>query len=492
MGEKLRGTRAFRHTVQDYAQAAHKHHFASLLLIVVVLLTHFYMGSLPIAPGFSYADAVCLASIAGAVAVLCAQERLSDARTRNRALRCATACAALFFVLMQTVSFAIPEQALRGVSAAAMGVYISLVAVFWFDYFIDESMETCAFSLSICLTGGCALSWFLLGMSQDRFIVGYTLAIFLAGFLLELALRSKESGRAASPGEAGRAYTAKSPDGFGHAAALLGSIFLLCFAAMLSLAYVGTQSWHSNELWLVVLPAVLIVSSAALFFEKMETGALLYIALILAVASVLLSSFFDLEASFLFMLATNELVITVSLSILFMLALAKKQTQAPPRRAGALLLLVMFFGCICGKFAGDFTLQVSISHFQEAVAIAVVVALIACVSVALSSKSLARVVHVRFSKTQAQEEDRILQEENRLKAFAEEKGLGAREYEALCLLAEGCSAKEVAERMFVANGTAKAHIRHVYQKLDVNNRESLLEVVENARKTGALHGSGRC
>ena len=35
----------------------------------------------------------------------------------------------------------------------------------------------------------------------------------------------------------------------------------------------------------------------------------------------------------------------------------------------------------------------------------------------------------------------------------------------------------------MAHGTAKAHIRHVYQKLDVHAREELFELVETEKGT---------
>lgn len=359
-------------------------------------------------------------------------------------------------------------------SAIALGGLIALVAAFWFDYFANESMEVIAFSLSVCLAGSCVLSWFLLGMSLDRFVAGYVLAIVLSGFLLEMALESRGNGGSARE----REDDARSS--FNSAAVLLVAIFLLCFAAMLSLTYTGTQLWHDNEIWLVVLPAALIVCLAALFLNKFETGVLLYIALILAVAGALLSAFFSVDPLILFVIATNELTITASLSILIMSGLAKGSSRAP-HEVGALLVVVMFVGCICGRLCGELTISFGGSSVRGIVSIAVVIALIVAVSAALSSRPLAGVVRYRFRKTEKRAEDQQKSEEENLKAFAAEKGLGAREYETLCLLAEGCSAREVAEKMFIANGTAKEHIRHVYQKLEVSDRDTLLDVVKRAR-----------
>ena len=51
----------------------------------------------------------------------------------------------------------------------------------------------------------------------------------------------------------------------------------------------------------------------------------------------------------------------------------------------------------------------------------------------------------------------------------------------LRLLAEHKSAGDVEHELGVANGTAKSHIRHVYQKLDIHSREELFALVERAR-----------
>lgn len=59
--------------------------------------------------------------------------------------------------------------------------------------------------------------------------------------------------------------------------------------------------------------------------------------------------------------------------------------------------------------------------------------------------------------------------------------LSQREEEVLLLLAQHKTARDIEQELCVANGTAKAHIRHVYQKLGIHTREELFERVEKAR-----------
>ena len=48
--------------------------------------------------------------------------------------------------------------------------------------------------------------------------------------------------------------------------------------------------------------------------------------------------------------------------------------------------------------------------------------------------------------------------------------LTVRESEILQLIANGCHVKEVADMLLIANSTVSAHIKKIYQKLDIHNR----------------------
>lgn len=63
-------------------------------------------------------------------------------------------------------------------------------------------------------------------------------------------------------------------------------------------------------------------------------------------------------------------------------------------------------------------------------------------------------------------------------ALARERGLSPRETEVLRLLAQGKSLSGVARELFIAEGTAKAHTQHIYEKTGVSRRQELLELVE--------------
>lgn len=66
-------------------------------------------------------------------------------------------------------------------------------------------------------------------------------------------------------------------------------------------------------------------------------------------------------------------------------------------------------------------------------------------------------------------------------ALASDCNLSQREEEVLFLLAQRKTARDIEQELCVANGTARAHINHVYQKLGIHTREELFARVEKAQ-----------
>lgn len=58
------------------------------------------------------------------------------------------------------------------------------------------------------------------------------------------------------------------------------------------------------------------------------------------------------------------------------------------------------------------------------------------------------------------------------------RNLSPRETEVLKLLAQGKSLTVVANELFIAKGTAKAHTRHIYEKVGVNSRQELFDILK--------------
>jgi len=61
--------------------------------------------------------------------------------------------------------------------------------------------------------------------------------------------------------------------------------------------------------------------------------------------------------------------------------------------------------------------------------------------------------------------------------LARSHALTQREEEVMLLLTQGKSISDIERELFIANGTAKAHVRHIYKKLDIHSRNELLDMV---------------
>ena len=65
----------------------------------------------------------------------------------------------------------------------------------------------------------------------------------------------------------------------------------------------------------------------------------------------------------------------------------------------------------------------------------------------------------------------------RIESLGEAYGLTKKEIEVVRLLAMGKNNNSIANDMFIAEGTVKAHIQHVYQKTGVHSRKDLFELI---------------
>ena len=76
--------------------------------------------------------------------------------------------------------------------------------------------------------------------------------------------------------------------------------------------------------------------------------------------------------------------------------------------------------------------------------------------------------------------DEAFDAQGRLDGFARAHGLTQRETEILALFTEGRSMPYIAEKTYVSENTVKTHVRHIYAKCGVHNKQELIDLVEDA------------
>lgn len=143
-----------------------------------------------------------------------------------------------------------------------------------------------------------------------------------------------------------------------------------------------------------------------------------------------------------------------------------------------LLVFTQFFAKTLGVFLSD-----ACSSELSAVGlgglfpiIAIVLVLLASV-VMLSEKSIFSRWGTASSAAGDPEEGMLDSMKLRIEDLSTSYGLTQREIEVLHLLAQGKTNAQIGQDMFIAEGTVKAHVQHIYQKLDVHSRKELLALL---------------
>ena len=108
----------------------------------------------------------------------------------------------------------------------------------------------------------------------------------------------------------------------------------------------------------------------------------------------------------------------------------------------------------------------------------VIILVVAATMILFSERELSSRWGMTFLGEEAQDDGVIVKRQelaNRCQETARACGLSPREEEVLLLLAQHKTVGSIERELFIANGTAKTHIRHIYRKLDIHSRDELIE-----------------
>ena len=111
----------------------------------------------------------------------------------------------------------------------------------------------------------------------------------------------------------------------------------------------------------------------------------------------------------------------------------------------------------------------------------VIILVVALTMILFSEKELSSRWGVTFLGGSDAEGDTVIVKKqelaNRCHETAKRYQLSQREEEVLLLLAQRKTVGAIEKELFIANGTAKTHIRHIYRKLDIHSRDELVELL---------------
>lgn len=139
-------------------------------------------------------------------------------------------------------------------------------------------------------------------------------------------------------------------------------------------------------------------------------------------------------------------------------------------------------GVFAGSMAGNFICShLTLTHqMLSLIALGATMAVLFSYMFVLREEDLALMIEEPESEAAGEDGVESAQDkfDSRCNAIAKEYGLTERELEVMQLMAKGRSNKRIQEELYISRGTCSTHIRHIYQKLDIHNRQDLIDLIE--------------
>jgi DNA-binding CsgD family transcriptional regulator len=111
----------------------------------------------------------------------------------------------------------------------------------------------------------------------------------------------------------------------------------------------------------------------------------------------------------------------------------------------------------------------------------VVVLVVLATMILLSERELSSKWGISFRQGAMEQEQDVMRQHllaDVCTRLATEHNLSSRESEVLLLLARQRELTDIETELFIAKGTVKAHVQHIYQKLNIHSRQELYELLE--------------
>jgi DNA-binding CsgD family transcriptional regulator len=168
-----------------------------------------------------------------------------------------------------------------------------------------------------------------------------------------------------------------------------------------------------------------------------------------------------------------------------------KQSVSPIFVYG-ILAVVYLLPNVIGDIAASFLLSVSANTVPILVGGALMtIAVAAGVIVILFIKNKDPDVRIR-SEEQAAAQDRknmiphdeaLSQKDEHFVSFCTQYGLSKMESEVISLYSQGRSVRTISAKLFISESTTRTYIQRVYAKLNIHNRQKLLDILDEVKET---------
>lgn len=174
----------------------------------------------------------------------------------------------------------------------------------------------------------------------------------------------------------------------------------------------------------------------------------------------------------------------VDILIWSLIAYVMKYKEISANWASSITTIWLIVGQIVGLFIGLFSAAI-LPGLQGLASLSAIMifALMLCALFATSSQNIRTgwgMVHPSETDSDTSSFDHCCQ------IIAKENNLTVREMEVFTYLAKGFPRKYICEKLVIADGTVKTHIRSIYQKLNIHSRQEAMKLVESSMANFAI------
>lgn len=243
----------------------------------------------------------------------------------------------------------------------------------------------------------------------------------------------------------------------------------------------GTQfgiAYHAAA-FVVVVAAVSYAYALFAFKERFGFGHLYRMIFLMGLASVLLLPTATSDVAAVLGYACS--VVMYHLVFLFVWVIAASAFRNRPEDAPGLFGLV--YGCwslgsLVGAYSGSQTVGYAADGSIHAIVFAAALAAAVGYAAVFTEADANALVRIMPFKRKTPFKDKCL-------AVAQAYKLSPRETEIAMLIAQGRDSAHIEKKLFLSRSTVQTHRMHLYQKLDIHNRQELLDIIEAAEAAGA-------
>lgn len=370
--------------------------------------------------------------------------------------------------------------ALRGLAGALLGLSGGAASVAWGVRFEGLApARRCAASFAVT-----AIACLLAAFAQWRGVDALLLLAVGAASALSFALFALSALR----GEDALDLPARPLSGLGRAyGRIAGSYFLfgLVFSMMIMQFLIAQHGRALSWTWLLGLGGIAVAGLAVAVGRAVSRSQWNWLSVMRFAAVPVIVAFYPFDAgtefSLWFAMGASAVALWAYLSLVAGIAGdAAACLHAPFALVWGTALASLAVGAVVGTALAQLIEAFGAQTHITVTAIVAMVCAVLASDVVLTRGSLARAYRRAVAAAGAREGEAPAADPSlgeRIAAVAEACALTDREAEVLGILARGHGLSRVQEALYIAEGTAITHRRHIYQKLDVHSKAELIDFV---------------